>query len=587
MRFLLLLVIFTSLYMGYLGAPGVIDYDEGVYAEVSREMFVKHEAIIPTLNNEGFFEKPPLLYWGQMLGYGYFGTTAFGARFVNALAGIATILLVFLAGRKPLGPETAFRAALILGSSLFCVYLSRIAMTDMPLTFLFTLCLCLSWLGVERHLQDKQGAPLFWAGCAVAGLAMLTKGAIGALLPLVTAVLYLLSIGKLPLLWKRNWFIPGALLLLVIGFSWYLLLGFHHPGGFTFMKELFIKQHIGRFTTPLEGHSGPIYFYLVVLLIGFMPWSFFLPLAAIRAPYRDSTSSRVRFLRLFLLFFLVTFVFFSVAATKLPNYICPALPGIAMLAATLFDETEKRGKLVWSVSTYLAALLILALGIVLLASPLIIAHLPQMLGKSALKAPILSQPVSLGFMPYLSGLLLIAAGGFLIYANRTKSASTHFASLSGTALAVSAVLFLLVVPVYDSLINQPLVRLAEQAAAKTPDDGRIVMFEVSSRPSVNFYAHRLTIDCGLSNLEALRQSFANPKIQVGITTDYYFGKLKEAGVAVEQLTSDHGYILFRLAPDQPAPEGPPLSEQSWVQTVPSTAVVDKKSSALYVCSIPL
>ena len=561
MRFILLLVIFSSLYMGYLGKSGVIDYDEGVYAEVSREMYVKNECILPSLNDEGFFEKPPLLYWTQMLGYKYFGVTAFGARFVNALTGIATVLLVFLAGRKPLGPETAFRAALILGSSLFFVYLSRIAMTDMPLTFLFTLCLSLSWWGVERHLQEKQGAPLFWAGCAVAGLAMLTKGAIGALLPLVTALFYLLSIRRLPLLFKRNWFVPGALLLLIIGFSWYLLLGFHHPGGFSFMKELFIKQHVGRFTTSMEGHSGPVYYYLLVLLIGFMPWSFFLPLAAIRAPYRDSASSRVRFLRLFLLFSLVTLVFFSVAATKLPNYICPALPGIAMLAATLFDETEKRGKLLWSVSTYLAAALILALGIILLAAPQIVAHLPQMLGASALKAPVLAQPVSLGFTPYIAGLLLIAASILLLYANRTKSASTHFGSLTGVALAVTAVLSLLIVPVYDSLINQPLVRLAEQAADKykTPEDGRIVMFEVSSRPSVNFYAHRLTVDRGLNDLNALRQSFADPKIKVGITTDYYFGKLKEAGVAAEQLEGDHGYVLFRIAPEQPAAEGPPVS----------------------------
>ena len=135
MRFCILLVIFTSLYMGFLGKPGVIDYDEGVYAEVSREMFTQHQYILPSLNGEGFFEKPPLLYWGQMLGYRAFGTTSFGARFINALAGIATVMLVFLAGRKPLGPETAFRASLILGSSLIFVYLSRIAMTDMLLTF--------------------------------------------------------------------------------------------------------------------------------------------------------------------------------------------------------------------------------------------------------------------------------------------------------------------------------------------------------------------------------------------------------------------------------------------------------------------
>ena len=549
MKFLLLLVIFTSLYMGFLGKPGVIDYDEGVYAEVSREMFTQHQYILPSLNGEGFFEKPPLLYWGQMLGYRLFGTTSFGARFINALAGIATVLLVFLAGRKPLGPETAFRAALILGSSLFFVYLSRIAMTDMLLTFLFTLCLCCSWWGVERYSEQKTGAPWFWAGCALAGLAMLTKGAIGALFPLVTAFFYLLSVGRLSLLFKRSWFIPGAVLLLVIGFSWYLLLGFVHPDGFAFMKDLFIKHHIERFTTPLEGHSGPIYFYLIVLLIGFMPWSVFVPLAAIRCPYRDSSSRRVRFLRLFILFSMVTFVFFSIAATKLPNYICPALPGIAMLTATLFDEKEKRGKFAWSAATYLAALLILGLGILCLASPQILTHLPQMLGKSAFKAPVLAQPINLGYVPYISGLIMTAAALFLISANRTKTTTALFTVLSTMSVVVTGVLFFIILPTYDGLINLPLIHLAEQAADKTPEDGKIVMLGVSSRPSVNFYAHRRTINCSMNNLDILRKNFQDPNNQVGITTEYYLGKLQEAGISAERLLTDHGYVLFRLPTD--------------------------------------
>ena len=213
----------------------------------------------------------------------------------------------------------------------------------------------------------------------------------------------------------------------MIGFSWYLLLGFVHPDGFAFMKDLFIKHHVERFSTPLEGHSGPIYFYLIVLLVGFMPWSVFVPLAAFRCPYRDSSSERVRFLRLFILFSIITFVFFSIAATKLPNYICPALPGIAMLTATLFDEKEKTGRFAWSIATYLAAILILGLGILLLVSPQIIAHLPQMLGKSALKAPVLAQPIDLGHIPYSSGLIMIAAALLLISA--TPDQNDNYPSL--------------------------------------------------------------------------------------------------------------------------------------------------------------
>ncbi len=551
-NFLILFVVFTSLYMGMLWKTGIVDYSEGVSAEVSREMLVKHHYILPTLNGQDFLEKPPLLYWGQMLGYRLFhGATAFGARFINALAGIATVLLLFLAGRKPLGVDTAFKAAFILGTGLLFVYLSRVAMADMLLTFFFLLCLCFLWWGIERALEQKNGAPLFWLGCASAGLAMLTDGAVGALFPLVTVFCYLLSIGRLRLLFKRSWIIPGAIILVSVGLSWYLLLGFSHAQGFSSIRELLVTRPMEQFKTPLQGHSGPISFYFVVLLAGFLPWSAFVPFAAVRCPYLDSSSQRVRFLRLFLLFSIIIFAFFSAAATKLPDSICPALPGIALLTAVLFDEKEKRGRLAWSISTYSAALLILCLGTLLLASPQIVAHLPQRLGDSALKAPVLAQAVHLGFLPYAAGLILTAAGLGLIVVNRTTTTTSLFTALSATALVVAAVFFLLVLPAYDGLIDRPLAHLAEQAADRTPEDGRIVMLDVWSHPSVNFYSHRTTIDAHVNAIDALKRDFQDPKVTVGITTEYYFGKLRDAGVTAQSLETDHGYVLFDLPADHP------------------------------------
>jgi 4-amino-4-deoxy-L-arabinose transferase-like glycosyltransferase len=431
----------------------------------------------------------------------------------------------------------------------------------MLLTLFLMLCLCFSWWGVERSMQEKNGVPLFLAGCFFAGLAMLTKGAIGAVFPLITACIYLLSIGRLSLLFKRSWILPGAAILTVVGFSWYLLLGFVHPDGFSFMKDLFIKHHIERFSTPLEGHSGPIYFYLIVLLVGFMPWSVFVPLAAFHGQYRNSSSERIRFIRLFLLFSLITFIFFSVAATKLPNYICPALPGIAIFTATLFDEKEKTGKWAWSTATYMAAILVLGLGLVLLLSPLIIAHLPQMLGKSALKAPILAQPVALGYAPYISGVIMIAAGILLASANRAQKKETLFYTLSATSLLVTGTLFLIVLPLYARLMDQPLTRLAAHAAAKTPENGRIVLLQVSGRPSVNFTAHRRTIGCGVDDINALRQIFQDQNTRVGITTEYYLNKIRQSGVAVEQLLSDHGYTLFKLQAESRPQTSPPGQEK--------------------------
>lgn len=548
-RLFLLLTIFGILYMAGLHQPVVIDYDEGFYAEISREMFMQNEYLVPSLNGENNFEKPPMLYWGQMLGYKLFGINAFGARIINALAGLALVLLIFLIGKKPLGAKTSFRASLILGSSIFFVYLSRIAMTDMLLTLFFTLCLYFAWKAIERSSQNESGTVYFWIACAFAGLAMLTKGAIGILFPAVAVFLYLITLGRLRILFQPSWLIPGIIILVAIGFSWYLLLGFNHPEGFSFMKELFIKHHFQRFSKPMEGHSGPIYFYLVVFMAGFMPWSAFTPLAAYHSPYRDSSNERVRFLRFFLIFSLVTFVFFSIAATKLPNYICPALPGIALLTATIFDQNKIKGKYGWLAAQYSAVLLVLGLGIFCFIAPAIVAYLPQILGEKALKAPILAEPIHLGYTPYICGAIFIMTAFFLVIAGRKKSPSSLFTALSISALVITGILFLVGLPVYDGLVNRPLTKVAQQASIKTPENGRIVLLEAGSRPSVNFYSHRKTVDASIHYPEGLRKLFQEKNIQVGITTEYYLTKLNQAGIKTERLFADRGYVLFRLLID--------------------------------------
>jgi hypothetical protein len=490
-----------------------------------------------------------MLYWGQMLGYKLFGINAFGARIINSLAGLTLVLLIFLIGKKPLGAKTSFRASLILGSSIFFVYLSRIAMTDMLLTLFFTLCLYFAWKAIERSSHNQSGTFYLWAACAFAGLAMLTKGAIGILFPAVTVFLYLITLGRLRILFQPSWLIPGIIILVAIGFSWYLLLGFNHPEGFSFMKELFIKHHFQRFSKPMEGHSGPIYFYLVVFLAGFMPWSAFTPLAAFHSQYRDSSNERVRFLRIFLLFSLVTLIFFSIAATKLPNYICPALPGIALLTATIFNQDEIKGKYGWVAAQYSAVLLVLGLGIFCFIAPTIVAYLPQMLGEKALKAPILAEPIHLGYKPYICGTIFIMTAFFLVITGRKKSPSYLFTALSIYALVITGILFLVGLPVYDGLVNRPLTRVAQQAALKTTENGRIVLLEAGSRPSVNFYSRRKTVDASIHYPEGLKKLFQENDIQVGITTEYYLTKLNQAGIRTERLFVDRGYVLFRLLTD--------------------------------------
>lgn len=548
-----LLLVFSLLYFTSLHKPVVIDYDEGVYAEVSRAMFERNEPVIPELNGEGFFEKPPMLYWAQMLGYKWFGITPLGARFVNGIAALATLAVFYFGAARPLGRRTAFQATLVLGSSIIFLYLARVAMTDMFLTLFLVSSLVISWYGVERFLADGTGAPLFWCGCLAAGLAMLSKGAIGALFPVLTAFIYLISIGKPLLLFRKKWLIPGTFILVITGFSWYLLLGFFHPDGFDFMKELFIRHHLGRFSSTMEGHGGPFFYYLIVLVVGFMPWSGYLLLSFFRLPLTTKGDPALRYLRLFTIFSLLVLLFFSAAATKLPNYILPALPGFALLVTNLFarqdilDQNETAPGRGWRWAAWLGALPAGLLGVVCLTLPLLYPYLAELLGEDAYKVPALFEPADLGFVPYLSGLLFIAVAWLIVRSTRYAVAK-QFEALLLCAFINGGILFFLIIPLYDRLMDAPLTRLAEEAARHTPAQGKIVMFEIDDRPSVNFVSARMTVDHDERDWETLADLFAQHDIEVGLTTVFYFERLLNLGLAPEELSRDGGFVLFRLEP---------------------------------------
>ncbi len=553
---ILLMLVFGLLFFTALQDTAVIDYDEGVYAEVSRVMYQNAQPVIPELNGEGFFEKPPMLYWAQMLGYRLFGVNSLGARFFNGAAGLATLLVLYFGAARPLGGRLAFQAALVLGSSIIFTYLARVAMTDMFLTLFLTLCLICSWYAVERAMQDQGGTALFLLGCLFGALAMLSKGAIGALFPILTALIYLVSIGRVTIIFRKSWFLPGAAILTLVGFSWYLLLGFLHPDGFDFMKELFIKHHMGRFSQPMEGHSGSVFYYLIVLLFGFMPWFGYLLLAFfsfIVTGLSLKADGRQRYLRLLVIFSLVVFVFFSIAATKLPNYILPALPGFALLIAWLFDRQQIRRPLIWRIAGWVSVLPVVLLAIVLAAAPFIYPYLPELLGEDALKVPALSEAVDLGWTPYLAAAMLFLSAFLIVRAVNKNQPARLFETLVLSSFINGCSIFFLVIPLYDGLVDAPLVRLAEQAAEQTPAGGKIVLFEIDDRPSISFVSGLATIEHDRRDSRHLLQRFADPGVRVGLTSVFYFERLQEQSIPLIELARDTGYVLFRPLGDQPPP----------------------------------
>lgn len=293
------------LYLYGLAKSGMLGPDEPRYAAIGLEMARSGDWVTPRLWGDPWFEKPPLLYWttavATLAGLG----PDLAPRVPIALAGFAFLIFFYFFVRSQIGPTEALYSTAILGTSAGWLAYSLVAVTDIPLSITFCAALLLSLAPLTTRRALITGVLL--------GLAMLAKG----LVPLVLFV---------PVLWlyRRNL----KLLLLVAGACvavaapWYTLVTLRN--GRAFFDEFIWKHHFQRFATDQLQHVRPFWFYIPVLLAGVFPWT---PLLAL-VRFRFRVDDRIQFLGLWTLYALV---FFSASRNKLPGYILPLLPAVALL----------------------------------------------------------------------------------------------------------------------------------------------------------------------------------------------------------------------------------------------------------------
>ncbi len=523
-----------------LGAVGLVDYDESAYGDVARTMLASGDWLAPKLCGAAFFEKPPLLYWSMALGMKLLGVGPAGVRLATALAGLAAPLVLFAFARRPLGERAAFAGAFVLATSFEFGALARLAYTDMLLLLWFTVCVGALHRAFEA---PEKGLGWFALAAGAAALAILTKGAIGVLLPGAAGLVELALRGQLREALRPSWLSTGLALVVGLGFSWYLALGLTQPGGFAFMRDLFLEHHVGRFSAPMQGHGGNALYYLPVLLVGLFPWSSFAPLAFARAGLRTG-GERARFLRLFALFSGITFVFFSIAATKLANYIAPALPGIALLIGALLAAPHGERDRPFAVS-FRAALAFV--GLVALASvllPGVAARLPEILGPRAERLPGLAAGLALGLGPALVAIALVAGAGAFQILWRVRREPALIA-LGAASVCAYTILFQGVAARVDAQLAAPLRRLAVQAAALVPPDQAIGVIGLRHRSGICFSAQRATAFTSVedhSRADVL--FFSGEGAGVGITGEPQLARFP-ARNRLDVLARDGGYVLFR------------------------------------------
>ena len=349
-----------------LGNGTLWDNSETVYGEVAREVLLTHDWVVLHLNLVPWFVQPPLFFWIAAVCAKLFGATAFAMRLPAAMATIGMGAAVGFATARVAGTRAGTYAAVILSTCLMQAIMGRLAIMDALLDLCVVLAIVCWFRALQRNAESGAGrrASAFLFGMVALALGTLAKGP-------VAPVIVLLVIGVWAVWeWRSGARLvppqPLALLASCIVFAaivapWFVSEAARVGAQATW--ELIGHYTIGRYTGVIENQTGPWWYYVPVLILGFFPWIAFVPIASGRvidaARTRDGSLERLA-----LVWAVVPVLFFSVAQTKLPNYIALMLPAVAIVAALWFDRLEaapgRRGAIV---SAATIPLFVAALGI--------------------------------------------------------------------------------------------------------------------------------------------------------------------------------------------------------------------------------
>lgn len=371
-----------------LGARTLVPTDEGRYAEMAREMVATGDWITPRLNGIKYFEKPPLQTWMNAITFEVFGLGEWQARLWTGLSGLLGIFLVGLAGTHLVNRRTGITAAIVLASSFWWAGLGHINTLDMGLSGMMTLALC-SMLMAQRDnaskTEQRNWMLLCWAGMA---LATLSKGPIGIVLP--GGVLFLYTFfARDWRIWQRLHLGKGLLVFFAITAPWFILVSRANP---EFLHFFFIHEHWERFTSKVHNRSGPWYYFIPLLIVGIFPW---LGLV-IRSMWDGATQRASNFQpgKLLLVWAVFIFLFFSVSDSKLPSYILPIFPALALLIGMYLENKGSFGGM-------LNSAVMGGLGLCGLLACIFSKKIPALQGDTY--EAILNQ----GFVPWVAGASLI------------------------------------------------------------------------------------------------------------------------------------------------------------------------------------
>lgn len=312
--------------------------DEVFYVQTAKEMMVRHSGLTPYLFGAPQFEKPIFTYWLLRFAFCLFGISSFGARFFPAFFAAIGVVAVYFLGLLGFKDEKkAFISALVLLSSGLYIGLARTVFTDLIFSVLILLSLLSFFWSYSRPERKGTGILLFFA-CS--GLAVLTKGPLGLLIPFLIVFFFLGFRGDLRFFLCRD-FLLGVFAFCLISLPWYILI--IRKFGNQFINEFFYNDHVRRIIEAEHHSSDTWYFYSMSMIGGVFPWSVYLifSLIVLFRRLRKNVSPIHLFLACWILSVLTIF---QPPHSKLASYIFPVFAALALAMGDFIGEALSRGK---------------------------------------------------------------------------------------------------------------------------------------------------------------------------------------------------------------------------------------------------
>lgn len=435
---LLAFAVGISFFLNLGGAP-LFDLDEGAFSEATREMFVRGDFVSPFVNGVPRFDKPVLIHWLQAASMAVFGPTPLAFRLPSALAATGWVLLVYGFVARVIDRETALRAALMVATALGVMVIGRAATADA----LLNLWLVAAMFSMYLYFLERRTAWILLTHAAM-GLGFLTKGPVALLVPSAVGLIFFALQRELPALLRAAFHPLGLILLVGTPLPWYILQ--YQAQGMDFIHGFFGTHNVERFSGPMEGHAGSLFYYLPIALLLALPWSTALLKTLRELPQRVKTP-----FGLYLwIWFGFVLVFFSFSGTKLPHYLNYGMTSALILAALALPSLRFR-----SLALLPAALLFGLLTALPFALPMI--ALDQ---KDADVRALLTGIEDLFVPGHVLVFALLAALAIALMAMRRVSLPT---GLFGLAAAGNLALALWLFPALGAVQQGPIHKAAELA----------------------------------------------------------------------------------------------------------------------------